>query len=109
MLKAPHKTKSIITKVTEEDYAVLEGLAAPRGVSMSEWVRAVLLEQHERRGEREAMLAELLGLRSILLNLLFAIGNGEKLSNEQMTTLIDKGDAGKLERARKKLAGEVRS
>lgn len=109
VIKAPHRSKSIGTKVTEEEYTSLEAHAGASGVNMSEWVRTVLLEQRQQRGQNEAMLAELLGLRAILLNLLFAIGKGETLTAEQMKTLIDKGDAGKLERARKLLAGEVKS
>lgn len=109
MVKAQLRTKSVSTKVTEEEYTALEALAEPSGVSMSEWVRTVLLEQRERRGQSEAMLAELVGLRAILLSLLFAIARREPLTAEQMQTVIDKADAGKLERARKLLAGEVKS
>ena len=45
MVKAILRSKSIGTKVTEEEYARLEELAATTGQSMSEWVRAILLDQ----------------------------------------------------------------
>lgn len=38
MVKAILRSKSIGTKVTEEEYARLEEVAGVRGQSMSEWV-----------------------------------------------------------------------
>ncbi len=110
MVKAILRTKSISTKVTEEEYACLEELAGATGQSMSEWVRAKLLERAEREATNateETVLAELLGLRTILLNLLFTTAKGEAMTTEQMQTIIERADAGKLERARKLLAAHV--
>jgi hypothetical protein len=106
MVKAILRTKSISTKVTGEEYARLEELAGATGQSMSEWVRTKLLDQVERETE-ETVLAELLGLRTILLNLLFAVANGEAMTAEQMQAVIERADASKLERARKLLAAHV--
>jgi hypothetical protein len=50
------------------------------------------------------VLAELLGLRAILLNLLFKVAEGERMTEEQMQSLIAAADAGKTERARKLVA-----
>lgn len=110
MVKAILRTKSIGTKVTEEEYARLEELAGATGQSMSEWVRTKLLTQAEREAAKvteETVLAELLGLRTILLNLLFTTAKGETLTAEQMQAVIERADAGKLERARKLLASHV--
>lgn len=74
------RTKSIGTKVTEEEYARLEALARASGRNMSKWVRDVLLAELESRaaqGTDTTVLAELLGLRTILLNLLFTVAKGE--------------------------------
>jgi len=109
MLKPALRTKSISTKVTEEEYARLEERAGATGQSMSEWVRAILLrvEREAVQASAEAVLAELLGLRAILLNVLFTMAKGEALSAEQMQAFIARADAGKLERARKLLASHV--
>jgi hypothetical protein len=110
MMKAILRTKSISTKVTEEEYARLEELAGTTGQSMSEWVRTKLLEQAERKAAKvseETLLAELLGLRTILLNLLFTVAKGEAMTVEQMQTVIERADASKLERAPKLLAAQV--
>lgn len=107
MVKAILRTKSIGTKVTEEEYARLDELAAAAGQTRAEWVRTILIEQLEQRAAKvteEAVLAELLGLRTILLNLLFTVAKGETMTAEQMQAVIERADAGKMERARKLLA-----
>jgi hypothetical protein len=106
-MKPVFRTKSITSKVTGEEYALLEASAAASGQSMSEWVREVLVSGQDRnaaQSHEEAVLAELLGLRTILLNLLFTVAKGEVISAEQMQAVIEKADAGKMERARKLLA-----
>ena len=110
MLKPILRTKSIGTRVTEEEYARLEAVAGTSGRNMSEWVRDVLLTELESKaaeGTQATVLAELLGLRTILLNLLFTVAKGEVMTAEQMQTVIERADAGKLERARKLLATHV--
>jgi hypothetical protein len=110
MVKPALRTKSISTKVTEEEYGRLEELAGATGQSMSEWVRMILLDRLEREAAKitdQTMLAELLGLRTILLNLLFTVAKGEAMTAEQMQTVIQRADAAKRERARKLLAAQV--
>jgi hypothetical protein len=110
MVKLALRSKSISTKVTEEEYARLEEFAGAAGQSMSEWVRTKLLDPVECEAAKvseETALAELLGLRTILLNLLFTVATGEAMTVEQMQTVIERADASKLERARKLLAAQV--
>lgn len=107
MVKAALRNKSISSKVTEEEYSRLETLAETMGLSMSEWVRAILMERLERttaKAREEALLAELLGLRTILLNVLFKVAKGERMTGEEMQAVIERADAGKKERAQKLLA-----
>jgi len=87
MVKAALRTRSISTKVTEEEYARLEALAGGAGLSMSEWVREILIGRLEREAT-ETVLAELLGLRTILLNLMFTQAKGEAMTAEQMQVVI---------------------
>lgn len=110
MLKPVLRTKSIGTKITEAEYLRLEELAGKSGLSMSEWVRNTLLDRLARQPAKtteETVLAELLGLRTILLNLLFTVAKGEAMTAEQMQTVIERADAAKRERARKLLAAQV--
>ena len=65
------------------------------------------LESKAAEGAEATVLAELVGLRTILLNLLFTLAKGEVMTAEQMQTVIERADAGKLERARKLLAAHI--
>lgn len=78
MVKSVFRRKSIGTKVSEEEYAKLEALAGGR--AMSEWVREVLLREADGRRTDEIMLAEVLALRTILLNAFYRLTQGEKLT-----------------------------
>lgn len=71
MVKPPVRTKSIGTKVSDEEYAQLEKLAQEHGQTLGEWCRDVMLERAEGRKPsviEETVLAEMLALRTILLN-----------------------------------------
>ena len=107
MGKAALRTRSVGTKVTEEEYARLEELAGETGLRLSECVRSILRDRLERAGsaDREHMvLAELLALRTILVNLLLASAKKEATSAAELRALINRADAGKWERARQAVA-----
>ena len=98
---ASRRTKSIGTKVTDEEYARIEALAGEQ--TMSEWARAALLKAADAPSE-SVVLAELLALRTILLNLHFAVCAGEPVTAETMRRLIDRADQDKVGHARERLA-----
>ena len=71
------RTRTVSTKVTEDDYARIALLAGDQKVA--EWVRDVLFKAilSERTAEaHRTILGELLALRKILLNLQFTVGCG---------------------------------
>ena len=79
MVKPPLRTKSSGFKVSEEEYAQLETAAQTSGQTLGEWCReaAVLGSangQPSKAGpsgaEAQALMAELVALRAILLNVL---------------------------------------
>jgi hypothetical protein len=73
-MKPPLRTKSVGTKVSEAEFAMLEERARASGLTLSEWVRDVLLAAPVEPGAElasEAVLAEVLALRSLFLNLQF--------------------------------------
>ena len=100
-MKPPLRTKSVSTKVSEAEFAVLEEHARLAGLTLSEWVRDVLLAAPVEPGS-EVVLAELLALRSLFLNLQFRAGK-EPLTEPELRGLIERADATKLERARERL------
>ena len=95
-------TKSVSTKVTDEEYAQFEALAGEQ--TLSEWARDVLLKAAKPNAGEETVLAEILALRTILLNIHFAISQGQTLTVEEMQQLIERGDQNKLSKARQRLA-----
>jgi hypothetical protein len=111
MVKPSLRTKSIGTKVTEEEYVTLQRTAQGDGKTLGEWCREVILASanaHTSKNqppgiEARALMAELLALRTILLNVLFKQANGESVSAEQMQKLIERADADKLQKALERL------
>jgi hypothetical protein len=51
----------------------------------------------------EALMAEVVALRAILLNVLFKQSNGERLTAEEMQRLVERADSDKLRKARERL------
>jgi hypothetical protein len=109
VVKPPHRTKSLGTKVSDGEYARLEALASTRGQTISELVRSVLLEEiaapdgHGHAAAEQTLLAEVVGLRTILLNMFFKLANGERITAEEMQRLIERADADKLKKAQARL------
>jgi hypothetical protein len=98
------------TKVSEPEFAALETRARASGLTLSEWVRDVLLASSPEAGAAAAdqvLLGELLALRTILINLLFSVSKGEPVTPEQMQALIERAEKDKMRRALERL-GESR-
>ena len=55
--------------------------------------------------EAQVLMAELMELRAILLNVVYKLANGEKLTADEMQRLIDRADSDNLRKARERLAG----
>ncbi|MGC0775114.1 MAG: hypothetical protein WB543_19420 [Candidatus Acidiferrum sp.] len=96
------RTKSVSTKVTDEEYAQFEALAGEQ--TISEWARDVLLKATKPNAGEQTVLAEVLALRTILLNIHFAVSQGQTLTAEEMQQLIERADQNKLSKARQRLA-----
>jgi hypothetical protein len=117
VVKPPLRTKTLGTKVRDQEYAQLEAAASERGLTLSEWCRETLLGKVNGQEEKsadtgatsQALMAELVALRTILLNVLFKLANGEKPTAEEMQRLIDRADSDKLRKARERLAQAAKS
>ena len=110
MVRANLRTKSIGTKVSEEEYARLEQAAQKASKTLGEWCREVMIssangQSANGRGDAgaEALMAEVVALRTILLNVLFKQSNGQRLTAEEMQSLIDRADSEKFRKARERL------
>jgi|SRR5208337_2898335 len=111
MVKPPLRTKSIGFKVSEEEHRQLETVAQRSRQTLGEWCRKVVMENASGQGtnppgasaEAQALMAELVALRAVLLNVLFKQANGQTLTTEEMQRLIDRADSDKLTKARERL------
>lgn len=83
---------------------MLEERAQAAGLTLSEWVREVLLAAPmDGAGETgEVILAEVLALRTLFLNLQFRQAQGP-MTEAEMRELIGRADAVKGDRARERL------
>jgi hypothetical protein len=99
------RTKSLSTKVTDEEYARMEALAGDQ--TISEWARDVLLKAAKPNAREQVVLAEVVALRTILLNALFKLAQKEELSPETMEELIERADRQRFHRAKERLAAPV--
>jgi hypothetical protein len=85
-MKPPLRTKSVGTKVSEAEFALLEERARGAGMRLAEWVREALLAAPVEPGMGSGVdsgavaLAEVLALRSLLLNLHFRAAKGEPVA-----------------------------
>ena len=104
-MKPPLRTKSVGTKVSEAEFALLEERARGAGMRLAEWVREALLSAPVELGpdSGEVALAEVLALRSLLLNLHFRAAKGEPVAEAEMRGLIERADGTKIERARERM------
>ena len=110
MVKPNLRTKSIGTKVSEEEFSRLEQAAQKASKTLGEWCREVMLSSANGQPANgtgnagaEALMAEVVALRAILLNVLFKQANGERLTSEEMQRLIERADSDKFKKARERL------
>ena len=86
------RSKSVGTKVTEAELRVLESRAERAGLTLSEWVRDVLLGSSVEMGTlsaERAILAEVLAMRTILLNFMLKLGEGVTIPEATSKKLIE--------------------
>ena len=95
------RNQSLNTKLTRTEFAAVEVAAAAHGSALGEWVRDVILR--EIRGESaDPSLAEILGVRLLLVNVLRPLAAGQRLTPEAFDKLLDE-----ISEAKHALAGKV--
>ena len=101
------RTKCISTKVTDDEYALFARVA--RGQTVSGWARDVLVATASTSPSLEqVVLAEVVALRTIILNLHFALASGETLTSDTMQRLIERADQDKVHKAHERLVAALR-
>ena len=101
-----YRTKSIATRLTEAEFAEVESAATSAGQKVSEWLRdAALVQAHqEREGQTDPiLLAEILGVRALVLNL-FAKASEGPINQEDLRKISGYAEAIKDRKAEEALA-----
>ena len=105
-----HKSRSVGTKLSTEQYAAVELRAHEQGVGVSEYVRQTLLAAHHQPDFQAVLLVllqELMALRVVYLNVLHALASGEQFSPDGMRACIARADADKAAKAQDALRATV--
>lgn len=81
-MKPPLRTKSVGTKVSEAEFALLEERARGARMRLAEWVREALLSAPVEAGvdSGKVALGEVLTLWSLLMNLHFRAAKGTRVT-----------------------------
>ncbi len=95
------RNQSLNTKLTASELAAVETAAAAHGCALGEWVRDVILREI-REGPGDPSLAEILGVRLLLVNVLRPLAAGERLAPEAFDKLLDE-----ISEAKHKLAARL--
>jgi hypothetical protein len=94
----------VTTKLTEEERNAVTKFAESHGIARSQWIRDVILAQLQSTSRNNAALAEVLGIRLLLVNVLRPLAAGQKLTPETFDKLLDEIGTAKYE-----LAGKLTS
>ncbi len=100
------RTKSIATRLTEAELAEVEAAASQAGKKVAEWLRDTALAAV--RGSQEVptdavLLAELIGIRSLMVNL-FAQASKGPLTSEDIQKMRSYADSIKDQKAAENLS-----
>jgi hypothetical protein len=91
----------------EAELCVLESRAERAGLTLSEWIRDVLLGSSVDAGTMAAergILAEMLAMRAILLNFMLKLSMRQPITEQVSRELIEWADSNKMKRALEVLA-----
>jgi len=92
----------VTAKLTKEELQRVTEFARSQGLARGEWIRDVIL--HELRGDSasDPSLAEILGVRLLLVNVLRPLAAGQRLTPEAFDKLLDE-----ISEAKHQLAGKL--
>lgn len=102
--KTVYRNTTRCLKLTEEEARLLDEVATARGVGRSEWMRDVILRELRSEPTSDPSLAEILGVRLLLVNVLRPLAAGQSMSLEAFDKLLDQISNLKHEMAGKLLA-----
>jgi len=79
----------VTTKLTKEERGMVTEFAKSRGLARGEWIREVILREVRGPSASDPSLAEILGVRLLLENVLRPLAAGQRLTIEEFDRLLD--------------------
>lgn len=87
-----NRSTSVGTKLTADEWAQVEVAANAAGKAISEWLRGAALDAIAKEpnvGNSTAVLAEVIGVRLLLVNVLRSVAIGQTMSPEAFDRMLD--------------------
>src|SRR5713101_5990234 len=79
----------VTAKLTKEERAKVTEFAKSQGLARGEWIRDVILREMRGASASDPSLAEILGVRLLLVNVLRPLAAGQRLTPEAFDKLLD--------------------
>ena len=92
----------VTTKLTKEERGKITDFARSQGLARGEWIRDVILRELREGSTSDPSLAEILGVRLLLVNVLRPLAAGQRLTPEAFDKLLDE-----ISEAKHALAGKL--
>ena len=92
----------VTAKLTKEERGSVTDFARSQGLARGEWIRDVILRELRGGSASDPSLAEILGVRLLLVNVLRPLAAGQRLAPEAFDKLLDE-----ISDAKHQLAGKL--
>ena len=92
----------VTAKLTKDELGRVTEFARSQGLARGEWIRDVILKEMRNGPGSDPSLAEILGVRLLLVNVLRPLAAGQKLTPEAFDKLLDE-----ISEAKHALAGKL--
>jgi hypothetical protein len=92
----------VTAKLTKEERGRVTDFARSQGLARGEWIRDVILREMRKGSASDPSLAEIVGVRLLLVNVLRPLAAGQRLTPEAFDKLLDE-----ISEAKHALAGKL--
>ena len=87
--RALNRVFPVTAKLTKEELGKVTEFARSQGLARGEWIRDVILRELRAASAGDPSLAEILGVRLLLVNVLRPLAAGQRLTPEAFDKLLD--------------------
>jgi hypothetical protein len=94
-----HRVFPVTVKLTKQERKAITEFARSQGIARGQWIRDVILAQLRGTPANYTSLAEVLGIRLLLVNVLRPLAAGQRLTPETFDNLLDEISTAKHELA----------